>query len=378
MFNTPKVHSFSFKFDHPEHGPAEGTAYVHKDVKNPKKSDIKLHTVGLAGDAHVNHDEADSHTAGLAHDAAHAHFTSGKAKMYKSEKSYENLEKDEYSAEEVAAMVLAKAGDMVKAHKDTLNALSKSDNVVIPKKEFIKEHKNLLQVLRSKSHKDDKQEANKQGSELIQEMNKARVDQGMMPSGKVALREQRNDRKEAWPASGTPADAKVVGTPKQANTMDKIREIRQARARFPKELNKGSEHGEPGKNRPEHERGVNPVVSVSGVKSAKHPEQDRYSEKSLQGLRVRRGDMEGAKKAAKEILSEQKSMKKPNLPKSENMTKNIDKMKSLKKFMAPPPPGTAPKPSIAQQINFGGNFGGRQGGNNPQPAATPVPIKKQE
>lgn len=79
-----------------------------------------------------------------------------------------------------------------------------------------------------------------------------------------------------------------------------------------------SEHGVPGKNRPLHEKGVNPTVSVGrDVKDGKMV--GHYKEQSLQGIRTRRGDVEGAKRAAKEIISEQKQMPKPNLPKSEKL-----------------------------------------------------------
>lgn len=77
------------------------------------------------------------------------------------------------------------------------------------------------------------------------------------------------------------------------------------------ELNK-SVHGVPGKNRPLHSRGVNEPVSVSTPKFAQDAK-----EKSLLGLKVRRKDIPGAKDAAKEILSELRAMKKPNLPKAE-------------------------------------------------------------
>lgn len=84
-----------------------------------------------------------------------------------------------------------------------------------------------------------------------------------------------------------------------------------------------SEHGVPGKNRPLHEKGVNPTVSVGrDVKDGKMV--GHYKEQSLQGIRTRRGDVEGAKRAAKEIISEQKEMPRPNLPKSEIAKARVD------------------------------------------------------
>lgn len=73
-------------------------------------------------------------------------------------------------------------------------------------------------------------------------------------------------------------------------------------------------HGKPGTNRDLHSRGVGDVVSVSGDKESQ--------EKSLQGIRTRRGDISGAKEAAKETLKELKSIPKPSLPKSEEMQKD--------------------------------------------------------
>jgi hypothetical protein len=76
---------------------------------------------------------------------------------------------------------------------------------------------------------------------------------------------------------------------------------------------KSPEHGVPGKNRPLHERGVNPTVKVSTSGEAK--------EQSLQGIRARRGDMVGAKRAAHEIHAESKKMPKPALKSEKPMAK---------------------------------------------------------
>jgi hypothetical protein len=74
-------------------------------------------------------------------------------------------------------------------------------------------------------------------------------------------------------------------------------------------------HGVPGVNRDLHARGVNDAVSVAMPSAA-----GDAKEKSLQGLRTRRGDIAGAKEAARGTLSELKQMPKPNLGKSSNVT----------------------------------------------------------
>lgn len=82
--------------------------------------------------------------------------------------------------------------------------------------------------------------------------------------------------------------------------------------RMDKAKNDSPSHGIPGKNRPLYERGVNPTVAVSTSKFG-----GDAKERSLQGIKVRRGDIAGAKTAAKEILGEQKKMLKPKLAKEE-------------------------------------------------------------
>lgn len=82
---------------------------------------------------------------------------------------------------------------------------------------------------------------------------------------------------------------------------------------LPKSEMSKSSHGKPGVNRPEHSRGINETVSVSGNPKAG----ERYSEKSLAGLKARRGDLKGAKQAVKETIEEARKMPKPNLSKSE-------------------------------------------------------------
>lgn len=47
-----------------------------------------------------------------------------------------------------------------------IQSLGKSENISMPKKDFIKEHKKLVQVLRSPSHADDRREAQEQSDEL--------------------------------------------------------------------------------------------------------------------------------------------------------------------------------------------------------------------
>ena len=80
-------------------------------------------------------------------------------------------------------------------------------------------------------------------------------------------------------------------------------------------MEKASEHGVPGKNRDLHERGIHPVVTNrSDVKDGKL---GRYHEDSLAGARAKRGDVEGAKRAHKEIIGEMKAQPKPNLGKGE-------------------------------------------------------------
>jgi hypothetical protein len=58
--------------------------------------------------------------------------------------------------------------------KNKLNKLSKKD-VKIPEKNFVEEHKKLINVLESPSHKDDIKEAKKQRKELQQEMKKSEI-----------------------------------------------------------------------------------------------------------------------------------------------------------------------------------------------------------
>lgn len=56
--------------------------------------------------------------------------------------------------------------------------IEKSKNIVTPAKDMVEEHKHLVQVLESKSHKDDKKEAKKQTKELKEykeKMNKSEV-----------------------------------------------------------------------------------------------------------------------------------------------------------------------------------------------------------
>ncbi|HUM42181.1 MAG TPA: hypothetical protein PKI14_04455 [Fervidobacterium sp.] len=53
-------------------------------------------------------------------------------------------------------------------------AASEDETVSMPKKEFIKEHKKLVNVLRSPSHKDDIEEADEQELELEEELDKAK------------------------------------------------------------------------------------------------------------------------------------------------------------------------------------------------------------
>jgi hypothetical protein len=107
-----------------------------------------------------------------------------------------------------------------------------------------------------------------------------------------------------------PAAAAAPAAPAGGNGVPKMKPLKSFMQK--KEQKRQSEHGEPGKNRPLHERGVNPTVKVG-----MHGHMGDAKEQSLQGIRVRRGDTDGAKRAAKEILSETKGNK-PNLPKSED------------------------------------------------------------
>jgi hypothetical protein len=93
-----------------------------------------------------------------------------------------------------------------------------------------------------------------------------------------------------------------------------------------KESNK-SVHGIPGKNRPLHSRGIHETVSISSPKFG-----SEAKEKSLAGLKVRRGDISGAKQAHKEIIEELKSTRSAKLPKSE-----------LEKQLMSPPLGMSEK-----------------------------------
>lgn len=58
--------------------------------------------------------------------------------------------------------------------KHKLNKLSKKD-IKIPEKEFVEEHKKLIDVLESPSHKDDIKEAKEQRKELEQEIKKSEI-----------------------------------------------------------------------------------------------------------------------------------------------------------------------------------------------------------
>lgn len=103
--------------------------------------------------------------------------------------------------------------------------------------------------------------------------------------------------------------------PKEDKEMSKSEKFAQFEALVKKVK---SVHGIPGKNRDLHSRGINSLVSVAAPKFA-----GDAKEKSLQGLKVRRGDMKGAKEAAREILNESKAIPKPKLPKSEE---SLDKV----------------------------------------------------
>lgn len=91
-----------------------------------------------------------------------------------------------------------------------------------------------------------------------------------------------------------------------------------------------SVHGIPGKNRPLHSRGIHETVRVSSPKFG-----GEAKEKSLAGLKVRRGDISGAKQAHKEIIEELKSNRSAKLPKSE-----------LEKQLMSPPLGMSEKKEI--------------------------------
>jgi hypothetical protein len=54
--------------------------------------------------------------------------------------------------------------------------MAKKKTVKIPMKDFVKEHKKLIQVLESPSHKDDKREAKEQKQELQAELDKSKTD----------------------------------------------------------------------------------------------------------------------------------------------------------------------------------------------------------
>jgi hypothetical protein len=65
------------------------------------------------------------------------------------------------------------------------------DEVSMPKKDFIKEHKNLVHTLKTPSHKDDLAEAKEQGKELKEEMSKAKLEEGAPADYKQDIRAAR-------------------------------------------------------------------------------------------------------------------------------------------------------------------------------------------
>lgn len=75
-----------------------------------------------------------------------------------------------------------------------------SENVSIPKKEFISEHENLVDVLESDSHKDDAKEAKKQKKELDEVLQKARQvgERKVGPDGITRVWSQRANGNFGW------------------------------------------------------------------------------------------------------------------------------------------------------------------------------------
>lgn len=65
--------------------------------------------------------------------------------------------------------------------------MGKNQDIKIPKKEFVKEHKRLIHVLESPSHKDDVQEAKKQRKELQEEINKSEIQISIYNNGDIDL-----------------------------------------------------------------------------------------------------------------------------------------------------------------------------------------------
>jgi hypothetical protein len=63
--------------------------------------------------------------------------------------------------------------DVGSAHAICTASMKKAEEVKMPKKEFVKEHKRLLNVLNSPSHKDDKEEAKRQKQEMSEYTEKA-------------------------------------------------------------------------------------------------------------------------------------------------------------------------------------------------------------
>lgn len=90
--------------------------------------------------------------------------------------------------------------EAIKKYVTPLEKTEKENKVEMDKKEFIKEHKKLVQVLESESHKDDKKEAKKQKKEMQEYAKKAykarnsypkTMDCGSGLSGKICNRNQR-------------------------------------------------------------------------------------------------------------------------------------------------------------------------------------------
>jgi hypothetical protein len=217
-----------------------------------------------------------------------------------------------YSPDEVAKMVLNKVLDTYKnsklAKSNTSHEIEAGQEPTAPDAEAPEQltGKNLKGMKQSKQaggkkaegeHEDAEQDL-EQNLDVMDEHNEEMHDE---PESEDSAYEYEEESEES--DEDEEEDKKLPFT-KSEKGIDLIKNFLGKREELAK-----STHGKPGIHRPLHSRGINEVVSVSNDKEAE--------EKSLMGTRIRRGDKAGAKTAIKEIISEQKSMKKPNLPKSE-------------------------------------------------------------
>lgn len=77
-------HEFTFSYEHPKYGEVESTAKIPKHVKNPSHSDVKIGSLGAAGDMHVSTSDVSKEDHSMTKKAAAKHFKENKH-LFKSE-----------------------------------------------------------------------------------------------------------------------------------------------------------------------------------------------------------------------------------------------------------------------------------------------------